>query len=159
MPEQTWALAGLGCVAVLALALAGAVAIRRRLVVVEVVGDSMSPTYHSGDRLMVRRTRRFRAGDVVVAQHQGGGRHAAGADPTMGTNWLVKRLVAVPGDPVPAAVTAVVGRAGGKVPAGMGVLLGDHPESTDSRRWGYVPLADLAGVVVTRLGGGPGGPG
>ena len=150
MPEQTWVLAGLGCVAVLALALAGAVAIRRRLVVVEVVGDSMSPTYSSGDRLLVRRTRRVRAGDVVIAQHQQDDRRDLRTGP-LTTTWLVKRLVALPGDAVPESVTAA---AGGQrsVPDGMAVLLGEDPASADSRTWGFVPLADIAGVVVSRLG-------
>ena len=42
-------------------AVAGAVlAARRLLLVIEVSGDSMNPTYHNGDRLLVRRTRRPR---------------------------------------------------------------------------------------------------
>jgi hypothetical protein len=34
----------------------------------------------------------------------------------------------------------------------MSVLLGDHLESADSRMWGFISLADVAGVVVARLG-------
>ncbi|GIG61502.1 hypothetical protein Lfu02_58740 [Longispora fulva] len=43
--------------AVLAVAVGGAVWARRELVVVTVEGDSMSPTYGDGDRVLVRRVR------------------------------------------------------------------------------------------------------
>jgi signal peptidase I len=123
---------------------------RRRLLVIDVVGDSMAPTYRGGDRLLVRRTRRFRRGDVVIAHHQEGGPRT-GPSPSYLTTWLVKRLVALPGDPVPECVVPVVGTADRHVPAGMTVLLGDHPDSADSRSWGFIPLADIAGVAVPRV--------
>ncbi|MBW6435217.1 hypothetical protein KZ829_15880 [Actinoplanes hulinensis] len=126
------------------LAAIGALAVaRRRLLLIDVVGDSMSPVFQPGDRLLVRRTRRLRRGDVVIARHPGGDR----ADGTHLTTWLVKRLTALPGDPAPDAVA----HAGPIVPPGMGVLLGEHPESIDSRLWGFVPLTDVGGVVVRRL--------
>lgn len=133
---------------------------RRRLLVIEVVGDSMAPTYRSGDRLLIHRTRRVGRGDVVIARHQegrdrSGSREVIESSPGgMGgyvTTWLVKRLVAMPGDRVPESVVPRVGT-GGPVPAGMSVLLGDHPESADSKTWGFIPLTDLGGVVVTKLG-------
>ncbi|MDI6097446.1 S26 family signal peptidase [Actinoplanes sp. NEAU-A12] len=130
---------------------AGAVlAARRGLLVIEVVGDSMDPTYHSGDRLLVRRSRRVRRGHVVIAHHQEGGRREEPGAAYV-TTWLVKRLVALPGDPVPDAVKPAVGGNGHLVPAGMTVLLGDHPGSADSRSWGFIPLSDVAGIVVARL--------
>ncbi|MDG4828966.1 S26 family signal peptidase [Solwaraspora sp. WMMD1047] len=138
----------IGLVGLTALAAALAAA-RRRLVVIEVVGDSMAPTYRAGDRLLVRHTRRFRVGDVVLAHHQEGGRRDAGKEP-LATAWLVKRLAALPGHPVPPSVRSAVG-GGGSVPAGSAVLLGEAPSSADSRSWGFVPLDDIAGVVVTRL--------
>ncbi|MFC7532996.1 S26 family signal peptidase [Actinoplanes sp. GCM10030250] len=132
---------------------AGAVlAVRRRLLVIEVVGDSMNPAYHHGDRLLVRRTRRVERGQVVIAHHQEGGRREGPVAPYM-TTWLVKRLVALPGDAVPDAVRDAVGDDDVVVPAGMTVLLGDHPGSADSRSWGFIPLADITGVVVSRLAG------
>ncbi|CCH16389.1 S26 family signal peptidase [Micromonospora lupini] len=128
----------------------GVVVARRRFVIVDVAGDSMVPSLVHGDRLLVRRTRRFRAGAIVVAHHQEGGRRVvAGGSPA--SAWLVKRLVALPGDVVPEAVASAVGDRTRRVPAGMAVLLGDHPDSVDSRRWGFVPLRDIEGVMVGRL--------
>lgn len=125
----------------------GVVAARRLFMVVDVTGDSMSPRLLHGDRLLVRRTRRLRAGAIVVAHHQDGGRRSAAA-----TAWLVKRLAALPGDTVPESVVAAVDGGARYVPAGMSVLLGEHADSVDSRRWGFVPLSDIEGVVVRRLG-------
>jgi signal peptidase I len=139
----------IGLVGLTALAAALAAA-RRRFVVIEVVGDSMAPTYRAGERLLVRHTRRFRVGDVVLAHHQEGGRRDAGKEP-LATAWLVKRLAALPGHPVPPSVVRAVGGDHGPVPAGAAVLLGEDPASADSRSWGFVPLDDIVGVVVTRL--------
>lgn len=122
---------------------------RRHLLVIQVVGDSMAPVYASGDRLLVRRTRRLRAGDIVIAHHQEGGRRDARSEP-LATTWLVKRLAALPGDPVPGPVVSAVGDHR-SVPAGMAVLLGERPDSADSRSWGLVPLDDITGVVLRRL--------
>ena len=53
---------------------------------VDVEGDSMAPTYRAGERLTaLRRWRRVRVGDVVVA-----------ADPRDG-RWLLKRCAEVDG--------------------------------------------------------------
>jgi signal peptidase I len=118
-------------------------AVRRRLLLVEVVGDSMAPTYRHGDRLLVVRRRRFRTGQVVIAA-RGMADLAPGGCP-----WLVKRLAAMPGEATPeAAVAASGGRR--TVPAHAVVLLGDSPASIDSRSVGFVPLADLGGVVLGR---------
>jgi signal peptidase I len=136
--------------AVLAALGAGVViTVRRHLLVIHVVGDSMAPVYASRDRLLVRRTRRLRVGDVVIAHHREGGRRDAGSEP-LATTWLVKRLAALPGDPVPRPVVPAVGEHR-NVPAGMAVLLGERPDSADSRSWGFVPLDDIAGVVLRRL--------
>jgi signal peptidase I len=121
----------------------GAVLARRSLIVVEVVGGSMAPTYASGARLLAVRGRSARRGEVVVLRHRDA--------PPGATDYLVKRLVAGPGDLVPPAVRAAVGVH--VVPAGQCVVLGDDPNSVDSRVWGFVPLADLVGRVVRVLGG------
>ncbi|KOV84576.1 hypothetical protein ADL03_16860 [Nocardia sp. NRRL S-836] len=119
---------------------------RRRWLVVTVRGVSMEPTYRSGDRLLVRRSRlaAVRAGQVVVVQVEAGR-----GDPTGGR--LVKRAVAVPGDPVPAAMPVP----DPVVPSGRLLVLGDNlARSNDSRRLGYLPAAALIGVVLRPIGQG-----
>lgn len=119
--------------------------LRSRLLVVTVHGVSMEPTYHSGDRLLVRRARldRVRAGQVVVVQVDGAGPD----DPTGGR--LVKRAVAVPGDPVPPQIPVP----GPRVPVDSLLVLGDNlARSNDSRRLGYLPADALIGVVLRPIG-------
>jgi len=87
--------------------------LRARLVAVLVQGDSMEPTLRPGDRVLVRRMplRRVRRGQLVV--------FAPPPDlPTTLDNplWLVKRVVALPGDTVPSEVPALRAGAAGRVP-------------------------------------------
>ena len=127
-----------------------AFAARRRLMVVTAYGSSMEPTFPTGTRLLVVRTRRVRTGDIVVLQHQDGERPGD----AFASDFLVKRLAATPGDQVPASVAAVVDADdGGLVPPGMAVVLGDAEDSTDSRAWGYVPLGDVVGRSIRQLPG------
>jgi signal peptidase I len=150
---------GLLVAAVLALVVLGMgmVAGRRCLVIVQVDGASMRPTYESGDRVLVRRRRldQVRRGQVVVVQrpdeHAGWAAHAPADGRLDGRGWYIKRAVAVPGDPVPPSVVDAVGGTEATVPRGMLVVLGDAPRSDDSRRWGYVPGDRLLGVVSRRL--------
>lgn len=119
--------------------------LRSRLLVVTVHGVSMEPTYHSGDRLLVRRARlgRVRAGQVVVVQVEA----SSPDDPTGGR--LVKRAVAVPGDPVPPQIPVP----GPRVPVDSLLVLGDNlARSNDSRRLGYLPADALIGVVLRPIG-------
>jgi signal peptidase I len=118
---------------------------RRRLLVVTVHGVSMEPTYTSGDRLLVRRSRldRVRTGQVVVVRVSG-----PGVDQLTGGR-MVKRAVAVPGDPVPAQIPVP----DPVVPAGRLLVLGDNPLlSNDSRRLGYLSADSLIGVVLRPMG-------
>ncbi|MFB9236535.1 S26 family signal peptidase [Plantactinospora siamensis] len=141
------------------LALAGAAALaRRRLVAITVEGRSMEPTLHEGDRVLVLRRplRRVRRGQIVVLeQPMPGARWARLPRPTHrigGRDWLVKRAVAVPGDPVPPAVAPVAGDLpDGRVPADSVVVLGDGVSSQDSRMWGLVPGERVLGVSIARL--------
>lgn len=120
--------------------------VRRRWMIVVVDGPSMAPTLAPGARLVVRRTAAatIRLGDVVVADA-----------PSPGPQRLiVKRVVAVPGDPVPATVPALASP-GATVPAGRYLLLGDNPaDSRDSRVFGYLPAERVRGVVVRAVGSG-----
>ncbi|MBG0816724.1 S26 family signal peptidase [Planomonospora sp. ID82291] len=122
--------------------------VRRRLVVVTVEGPSMEPALRDGDRVLVRRVPlpRVRAGQVMVARRP----PPVGSGDAPG-GWLIKRVVAVPGEPVPPEVRPAVGEAGDhdvRVPAGCLVVLGDNrARSADSRHWGYVTGEHLLGVV------------
>ncbi|WP_433534465.1 S26 family signal peptidase [Micromonospora sp. CA-249363] len=144
--------------------LVGALWARRRLLVVTVYGRSMTPTYHGGDRLLVRRqpVTRLRAGAVIVF------RSPDRADPDLvaefepervryvmpDTRLLIKRVVAAPGDPVPVErVPVLAGLGHDTVPAGMVVVLGDNPHvSHDSRAYGYLPVELIVGVATRAVG-------
>ncbi|MFG2103902.1 S26 family signal peptidase [Micromonospora echinaurantiaca] len=149
MPLFGW----LAVAGALASAAAGLWWARRHLLLVSVVGRSMEPTLRAGDRVLARRVpvERVRPGDVVVvaapaamtAGHPGRPGDA-------GPGLLIKRAYAVPGDPVPVdRVPLLRGGADPVVPPGRLVVLGDNPpHSYDSRECGYIPAADLLGVVV-----------
>jgi nickel-type superoxide dismutase maturation protease len=106
--------------------LAGAVAARRWLDIIEVQGASMAPTLLPGDWLIVeRRTyarRAPRVGEIVVA-----------ADPREADRELIKRVAAI------------------DLQTGTLDLRGDAPEtSTDSRAFGPVPMKGVQWRVIAR---------
>ncbi|MCP2343475.1 S26 family signal peptidase [Actinomadura rupiterrae] len=131
-------------------------AARRRLVVVTVEGRSMAPTFQDGDRVLVRRRTLadVRNGDIVVLEPPSTGEYLAapppGADGPARTIWNVKRVAALPGDPIPDGVPADAGT----VPPGRLAVFGDNPDSIDSRQRGLYSGERLLGVVLRRLGGG-----
>ncbi|MGC7094280.1 S26 family signal peptidase [Amycolatopsis lurida] len=128
--------------------LAAAVVVHRKLVLVTVRGQSMEPTYREGDRVLVRRGARLVPGRVVVLASPPG---------TVDQGWLIKRIAATAGDPVPDRLS---GPAGTRVPAGKLVLLGDNPEvSLDSREIGYFPADRVLGAVIGSTGSRRPGPG
>ncbi len=111
----------------LALALGAWAWSRWRPSLVEVRGESMTPTLRSGDLALVLRARRPRRGWVVVLERPDG-------------LEVVKRVVAGPGDLAPDA--RVLG------PGGCWVE-GDAPaRSTDSRRLGPIQVGAIRGRVV-----------
>ena len=140
---------------------------RRRWTVVAVSGPSMEPALRHGDRVIVRRIglNRVRPGQIVVFRHPppwrgvGGWRdglllpeegHWSKDGPPPRPQWTIKRVVAVPGDPLPAELAAYTAELGATVPAGNLAVLGDNrPHSIDSRRFGYVPAVDVLGVLDT----------
>ncbi len=137
------AASGLLAVAVLVLA-------RRRYLVTTVDGPSMEPALRCGDRLLVRKTRRLRKGQIAVFAFPD--RPRAGSDPPR--QLLIKRVVAVPGDRVSAAWGGPGLRdlSGLAVPPGSFVMLGDNrATSWDSRHYGLVGRDRLTGVVIRRL--------
>lgn len=138
----------LGVCAVMAAGVAGYA--RRRLIVVVVEGRSMEPTLHDGDRLLVRRCRLngIRRGDVVILDPPGARPGADGVWRKPVSGRQVKRVAALPGQPVPAGV----GSASPVVPAGSVVVLSDNAGvGVDSRVWGPYPAGGVLGVVVRRI--------
>jgi signal peptidase I len=123
--------------------------VRRTLIVTTVDGDSMEPALRSGDRVLVRRTRRARRGQVVMLGYP---EVPSGADTT--GQYLIKRIVAVGGDRLDETWAApdLVEIGGQVVPHGHSVVLGDNrPSSWDSRHYGFVPRARVVGVMLRKL--------
>jgi signal peptidase I len=125
--------------------------VRCRLAVVTVEGVSMVPTLRAGERVLVRRTpgAAVRTGHLVVFQ-----RPLWSTEHGPDARWLIKRVAAAAGEPVPADVRAAVGDAD-RVPPGFLVALGDNgARSSDSRQWGYVRADEVLGVVRRPFGTG-----
>jgi signal peptidase I len=138
----------------IAIAVALALLVRLAVQIYAIPSDSMAPTLYTGDRIIATRYVRGEpaSGHVVVFTSPAGG------------ETLVKRIVAVPGDlvdtrfgrlrigartiPEPYALEpAETGEiAPFIVPAGTYYVLGDNRRgSVDSRVWGVVPRAAIAG--------------
>lgn len=116
-------------------------------------GESMTPTYYDGQWLLVRRmdwpAPPLQDGDVIVFR--------------LGRDLLVKRIAAVPGQPMPDAEPYWprrpwgdhLGQAGAElagppvVPTGYLYVLGDNAAvSDDSRSFGPVPMTAVLGRVL-----------
>ena len=129
--------------------------LRRRIVVIEVSGHSMHPTYVDGELVLVRRAvlRDVRVGEVVVFAVPPSAGNEEGTPPhgrLDGRRWLIKRAAALPGQPVPGSVRAAA--KADTVPTGHLVVLGDNTGSSiDSRAWGLLPEPYLLGVVRRRM--------
>ena len=123
-----------------------------RWLAVTVSGNSMAPALSHGDRVLVRRSSlsQLTVGDKVVVWMPGVDRTR---QPTPRDRlWLVKRVAALPGDPVPEPVSAAVG-GDERVPPGHLVLLSDNADgAVDSRQFGYVADELILGTVLRRLG-------
>ncbi|MBC6459731.1 S26 family signal peptidase [Actinomadura sp. HBU206391] len=142
---------------------AAVVTIRRRLLVVTVDGQSMEPALRAGDRVLARRTGvgAVKAGQVIVLRSTGGHMQPIARGPrledgtvsTAGEGFLIKRLVARPGDTAPSEFGppgAV--RRGDIVPPEAILAVGDNPgHSFDSRQAGYLPAVNMVGVAVRTL--------
>lgn len=146
------------CVAlVLRFGLLASALLARRLVAVTVRGMSMQPTYHDGDRVVARRDLVPTVGQVIVVQRpalETGWRTLrlptkAGSTVLSSREWMIKRVVAVPGDPIPRdQIPALANVPEERVPAGKLILLGDNrTASFDSRQVGYFPADQVLGVV------------
>ncbi|MEU4712595.1 S26 family signal peptidase [Micromonospora purpureochromogenes] len=150
-------------------AVVGLVRLRRRYLAVRVAGPSMEPTLRHGDLVLVRRAAldevprhrlvvvrrpppwrdlRSWADGRRVPEQAGRGSDGPGVDDP----WIIKRVVAVPGDRLPSELAAHRAQLGGRVPAGCLAVLGDNrAASVDSRRFGYVQEESVLGVVIGNL--------
>ncbi|MGC5378414.1 S26 family signal peptidase [Micromonospora sp. DT68] len=138
----------IGVLAAVVVSAGGALALRglrRRQVAVRVSGQSMEPSLRHGDLLLVRRCagNQVTVGDIVVFEAPGYD-HQWSAMPEqrsdMLARWLVKRVAAVPGDPLPEGVVG----AGSTVAAGTIVVIGDSV-GYDSRTFGPLPHEKVLG--------------
>jgi signal peptidase I len=134
-----WILATLCAAAIMTFLL---LLVRRRYLVVHVLGRSMLPSLRHGDRVLARRGAGagLRVGTVAVLRPPGDQ-----------SRLVIKRVAALSGDAIPGPVRPVVSGVS-IVPSGMLVVLGDNPLGTDSRHWGFVPRAEVVGRVVMKLG-------
>ena len=129
--------------------------LRRRLVMVTVQGWSMAPTLRDGDRVLVSRIggTAVRPGQITVVEHpddrEGRYETPAGNTPIGSQVWMIKRCVAVAGDPVPAGLPARCQGGDGRVPGQSIVVLSDNPtHPNDSRTFGFIPCDRVLGVVI-----------
>jgi signal peptidase I len=114
----------------------------------------MAPTLRDGERVVVRRRplAKLSRGDIVVLKPpHTSDRDAPYAADRHGAGWNIKRVAALPGEPVPTGIAGADPH--GTVPAGALVVRGDNPDSIDSRHRGFFPGDQLLGTAVRRLGG------
>ena len=99
-----------------------------------VEGESMAPTYKSGDRLLVSSIpllfSKLYRGDIVIIQH-----------PKDETKEIVKRIIGVAGDKIE----------GQEIGEDESYVLGDNKnKSEDSRHFGLVKKNQIIGKVLTK---------
>src|SRR5580704_19059054 len=137
-----------------ALAASFAVFLRRKYLVISVVGSSMRPALQPGDRVLVRRgpLASLQPGMIVVMHDWPESLQAGQASGWLENpiSWLIKRLAAGPGDPIPKVARAACGNAQ-VVPPGIVVVLGDNGGGRDSLRWGFASADQIIGHVAMSL--------
>ncbi|MEU0955886.1 S26 family signal peptidase [Streptomyces niveus] len=142
----------------LLLSIAAITLLRRKVVSVTIRGSSMEPAFRDGDRVLVLRGRQLAVGQVVVVERPSRGprwttppiSRPAGQVPLAERHWLIKRIAAVPGDPVPPDQVATwMKTTESTVPVGKLILLGDNAEASyDSRQAGYFQAERVLGIVL-----------
>lgn len=152
---MTWLLPAVAGVILLVVTV---VVLRRRFATVMVDGDSMLPAFRAGDRVLVRRASlaSLRTGQVVVVQrpHRDGTWSKRQPGSLGGSEWMIKRVAGLPGDPLPPGCSFKLPDVSTKlVPPGTLVVLGDNARiSHDSRQIGPFPGDRLLGVALRRVG-------
>jgi signal peptidase I len=151
--------------------LLGFLYLRISLVIVTVQGRSMSPTLHSGDRVLVWRhylPRWLKIGQIVLVDRQ---REQSvetihvGTKPTLvARTSLIKRVIGLPGDTVITRLTGLPkfeqqhqlefcnerGERVWYIPHGHFFIKSDL-KGLDSSTFGPVPFSNLLGVVLMKL--------
>ena len=117
------------------------VVVRLRYTRALVCGHSMSPTYRDGERVLAVRQHGYQVGDVIVFRPPFRPTHHDDL------GWRIKRVAAVTGDPVPSWLSVE----DMTVPPNRVLVVGDNPNSEDSRQLGYIDTALVAGRVIRRL--------
>lgn len=129
--------------------LAFVIFLARNFHTIKVKGDSMEPTFKSGDTVLVSRAYwlvgQIKKNDIVVVQPQPGG------------EFLIKRVYATGGETIDlynAPDNWSLAQGEPVVPPGEFYVLGDNrPVSEDSRIWGPVRLEQIMGkVIIIRFG-------
>jgi signal peptidase I len=128
----------LAIAAALVLALLRVVAARRWLRIT-VTGNSMSPTFLDGQRLVVqrRRGREPRTGEAIVFEAPADRRHEVAL--------RLKRVAATGGEEMPAWASARFRSA--VVPAGYLLVVGDNAVSEDFRQLGLIAVTSVLAIV------------
>ncbi|MFF9397405.1 S26 family signal peptidase [Streptomyces sp. NPDC014646] len=143
-------------------------AARKYLLLLNVSGGSMTPTYRDGDRLLAVRapSRLVRRGTVIALRlepappdHTDADRSAPDHRPT--PTCMIKRVAALGGERPPPEAVPDRPASMGVVPSHHVFVVGDNRASSwDSRHTGPVPLARLTGIVLFRVrSAGRAGPG
>jgi signal peptidase I len=153
---MTGALLAIGAMLVIGIVVLAA--FRWRYSIVTVRGQSMEPALRDGDRVLVRRcgVGKLRTGQLVVFREPDPDglrlrRLPASLTGANQENWIIKRVAAVPGEPVPQVASEAIGHTL-VVPPRSIVVLGDAYASCDSRLWGLVPASNILGTGTRRPG-------
>jgi signal peptidase I len=120
--------------------------------VLYVRGNSMEPSLKQGDRILILKyayQAYLKKGQIVVLSLPDPQHSFPRNYQTESKRLLVKRVVGLAGDR-----DVIQFHLADPVPDRHVFVLGDNPESRDSRHWGSIPLDSIHGIVIARLGRG-----
>ncbi len=143
--------------------------LRKCFVVVNIEHESMSPTLHDGDRVLVFRywpAKWLQKGNIVliwpwpneISHHK--------EPKPFGVIPYIKRVIGLPGDTIVTSIDELdeyhksklfhtyddEGKKAFYIPHNHFFVIGDYPiGGFDSRKWGPIPFESFLGVVVIKL--------